>query len=162
MLARVHECDPELLRRLLSEELSTDEQSAVTGHLEECTKCCHTLETLAADDHWWSDASSFLGDADDSVAERPTRLQSEQPLSTVDSALGDIPLDFLDPPDTPAMLGRLGEYDILEPIGCGGMGVVLKGYDIELNRYVAVKVLAPHYATSAAARKRFGMRSCVV
>jgi serine/threonine-protein kinase len=35
------------------------------------------------------------------------------------------------------------------------MGVVLKGYDSKLNRFVAVKVLAPHYATSAAARKRF-------
>jgi len=35
------------------------------------------------------------------------------------------------------------------------MGVVLKGFDDELNRYVAVKVLAPYYASSAAARKRF-------
>ena len=35
------------------------------------------------------------------------------------------------------------------------MGVVLKGYDSRLNRFVAVKVLAPHYATSVAARKRF-------
>lgn len=155
MLARVHECDPELLQRLLSDELSADEQSVVTGHLEDCTKCCHTLETLAADDHWWSDASSFLSDSGDPLAGRPTRIRSEQPLSTVDWALGDIPLDFLDPPDTPAMLGRLGEYDILEPIGSGGMGIVLKGYDVELNRFVAVKVLAPHYATSAAARKRF-------
>lgn len=155
MLTRARQCDPELLRRLLSEELSADEQSAVTGHLETCTTCCQTLETLAADDDWWADASSFLGDADDSVAGRPTRVHAAQPLSSVDSAIGDIPLDFLDPPDTPAMLGRLGEYDILEPIGCGGMGVVLKGYDVELNRFVAVKVLAPHYATSAAARKRF-------
>ena len=53
------------------------------------------------------------------------------------------------------MLGMLGDYDIIEPIGCGGMGVVLKGYDSRLNRFVAVKVLAPHYTTSAAARKRF-------
>ena len=53
------------------------------------------------------------------------------------------------------MLGRLGEYEILEVIGRGGMGVVLKGYQRELNRYVAVKVMAPHYASSGAARKRF-------
>ena len=53
------------------------------------------------------------------------------------------------------MLGRLGEFEILELIGCGGMGIVLKGYDHELNRYVAVKVLHPHCATSAAARRRF-------
>lgn len=157
MVAGTHQCDPERLKRLLSNELSVAEQSAATGHLEECATCCQALETLAADDDWWADASSFLGGMEDSdtLASRPTRIDASQPLSSVDSAVGDIPLDFLDPPDTPAMLGRMGEYDILEPIGCGGMGVVLKGYDVELNRFVAVKVLAPHYATSAAARKRF-------
>jgi serine/threonine protein kinase len=77
------------------------------------------------------------------------------PLSTVESSVGKVPLDFLEPSDSPMMLGMLGDYDIIEPIGCGGMGVVLKGYDSKLNRFVAVKVLAPHYATSAAARKRF-------
>ena len=35
------------------------------------------------------------------------------------------------------------------------MGIVLKGFDRDLNRYVAIKVLAPHLATSAAARQRF-------
>ena len=53
------------------------------------------------------------------------------------------------------MLGRLGEYEIVEVIGRGGMGFVLKGFQKELHRYVAVKVLAPHLATSGAARRRF-------
>lgn len=53
------------------------------------------------------------------------------------------------------MLGRLGDYEILEVIGRGGMGIVLKGFQSELNRYVAVKVLAPHLALSGAARRRF-------
>ena len=54
-----------------------------------------------------------------------------------------------------AMLGRLGEFDVLEVIGRGGMGIVLKGYDHELNRWIAIKVLGPQYAENAAARKRF-------
>src|SRR5262249_23702679 len=33
--------------------------------------------------------------------------------------------------------------------------VVFKGFDAALNRYVAIKMLLPHLATSGAARKRF-------
>ncbi|MEZ6043778.1 MAG: serine/threonine-protein kinase [Planctomycetaceae bacterium] len=40
-------------------------------------------------------------------------------------------------------------------IGHGGNGIVLKGFQPELNRLVAVKVMAPHLAASAAARQRF-------
>ncbi len=52
-------------------------------------------------------------------------------------------------------IGRLGDIEIQDVIGHGGMGVVLKGYQPELKRLVAVKVLAPQLAVSAAARKRF-------
>lgn len=53
------------------------------------------------------------------------------------------------------MLGRYAGHEISGVIGCGGMGIVLKGFDSALNRYAAIKVLAPHYASSGAARQRF-------
>jgi hypothetical protein len=53
------------------------------------------------------------------------------------------------------MLGRLGGYEISGVVGTGGMGVVLKASDPSLDRVVAIKVLAPHLASSGAARKRF-------
>ena len=53
------------------------------------------------------------------------------------------------------VLGRLGGYDVLEIIGRGGMGVVLKGFDRELKRCVAIKVLSPHSGASSLAKKRF-------
>ena len=53
----------------------------------------------------------------------------------------------------PEMLGQIGRYAIEREIGSGGMGVVLKAYDAELNRTVAIKVLAPHLARSGAARQ---------
>jgi serine/threonine protein kinase len=36
---------------------------------------------------------------------------------------------------------RLGSYEILSPIGVGGMGEVYQTHDLHLNRDVAVKVL---------------------
>jgi hypothetical protein len=63
--------------------------------------------------------------------------------------------DILGPAEKPGSLGRLGHYDILEIVGSGGMGVVLRAFDDTLQRVVAVKVMASQLATNGAARKRF-------
>lgn len=64
-------------------------------------------------------------------------------------------LRFLAPPQQPGTLGRIHHYDVLELVGRGGMGLVLKAFDTRLQRLVAIKVMAPSLAISANARKRF-------
>ena len=50
---------------------------------------------------------------------------------------------------------RLGPYEILAPIGAGGMGEVYKATDTRLSRTVAIKVLPPHWAQNAEMKQRF-------
>jgi serine/threonine protein kinase len=64
-------------------------------------------------------------------------------------------LSFLSPTERPDSLGRLGHYEILENIGQGGMGIVLRAFDEKLQRVVAIKVMSPELAATSPPRKRF-------
>lgn len=50
---------------------------------------------------------------------------------------------------------RLEPYQILAPLGHGGMGEVYRATDTRLGRVVAIKVLPAHVADSAKRRQRF-------
>jgi eukaryotic-like serine/threonine-protein kinase len=50
---------------------------------------------------------------------------------------------------------RLGPYEVLSPLGAGGMGEVYRARDTRLEREVAVKVLAPELLADEGARKQF-------
>jgi len=59
---------------------------------------------------------------------------------------GDAPAQpthpFLSPPKRPGEIGRLGQYRVLKQLGQGGMGTVFLAEDINLERRVALKVIA--------------------
>ncbi|HZI94508.1 MAG TPA: protein kinase [Patescibacteria group bacterium] len=50
---------------------------------------------------------------------------------------------------------RLGPYEIVDPLGAGGMGEVYRAKDTRLGREVAVKVLPQHLSESPEVRARF-------
>ncbi len=55
---------------------------------------------------------------------------------------------------------RLGPYEILAPIGAGGMGEVYRAKDTRLNRTVAIKVLPSHLSPRPEMRERFEREAC--
>src|SRR6202022_3748524 len=50
---------------------------------------------------------------------------------------------------------RLGPYEILAPLGAGGMGEVYRARDTRLERTVAIKVLPDRLSSSPEGRQRF-------
>ena len=50
---------------------------------------------------------------------------------------------------------RLGPYEVLAPLGAGGMGEVYRARDTRLSREVAIKVLPAELASDAERLKRF-------
>ncbi len=50
---------------------------------------------------------------------------------------------------------KLGPYEILTPLGAGGMGEVYRARDTRLERTVAIKILPPHLSDDATLRQRF-------
>lgn len=127
----------------------------VARHLETCTHCQSRLAGLAADAEQWDETRHWLstGDVNDPVYAESleARERWKRPIAWNDAMAKSL----LSAASHPEMLGRIGRYDVERLIGSGGMGVVFKAYDTELNRPVAVKLLAPYLASSGAARSRF-------
>lgn len=157
-----------LLPRSLEEHLSEQEEQQVVEHLTVCESCRKALESMAGDVSAWNDIGQVL--SSESSGEhsrlRATRsmLLPQQSLSAFDDEQqqyspdvrpGDFFVDFLQPSQVRESLGRLGTIEIRQFIGQGAHGIVLKGFQEELHRLVAVKVMAPHLASVVAARKRF-------
>ncbi len=57
---------------------------------------------------------------------------------------------------------RLGRYEILEQIGRGGMAAVYRAHDVENDRFVAVKVVAPHLSEDPNFEQRFRLEARVL
>lgn len=138
-------CSHERLELALAGKLDAADESMLQLHLDDCELCAAEIERLAGGEQASREIAAML---------IPDELDDALPLRE-ECSTTDFVVDHLEPSDDAAVLGRLGGYDVLDIIGRGGMGVVLKGFDRELKRFVAIKALAPHLAHSALARKRF-------
>ena len=161
-MASTIECPtPTRLESLLHGDLPQPEQDSLTEHVEGCARCQHAIEALRAPGASWEELAPGL--AHETTQPEPLRAALEQ-AKALDSMATVAPtpagpraegLEFLEPSDQPGHLGRLAHYEVLQVVGQGGFGTVLKAFDEKLHRMVAIKVLAAAYSASGAARKRF-------
>jgi WD40 repeat protein len=140
----------ERLSRLLADDLPESEQSRLTAHVERCPECRGTLDAMAARSGLWKELPLLRDDELDTPAIDAPKGAAIDPADDE-----EVPLGLLEPADEPGQLGKLGPYDILRVVGRGGMGVVFQARDRALDRLVAIKVLTPSLASTAAARRRF-------
>jgi serine/threonine-protein kinase len=153
-----HCCTPHELQGLLDGTNVARHSQELESHLESCVDCREGLARLAAGSEWWEEAAAHLSSGDLVAGSRQNHdlMPTKRNASPLDNSNKSHAIHaHLRPAAHPEMMGRLGRFDIDSCIGHGGFGVVYKGHDPELNRAVAIKVLAPHLAASGVARKRF-------
>lgn len=156
----------------LLDQATAEATAVVRSHLEECDVCRAFLNGKSAADVPLLDTVfqstrlevSAEQDIEPSGSSAPNILEPSDPDFSF-SCVGDteqrsmLPLpgelDILDPPKKEGALGSLLKYDILGVRGVGGMGIVLQGYDRQLHRVVAIKLMSKRLTPSEKSLRRF-------
>ena len=155
--------EPGVIRDLLHGELPESEFEGLSEHFDSCAACCQQFDAEASDPEFFTDVAQQCNDTNEIKATAIDRLMRDipdqlssaaDPASVAEWSI-DAVAEFLEPSENREHLGRLGAYEVVEVIGRGGMGVVLRGIHTQLNRVVAIKVLAPEYSSNPNARRRF-------
>ncbi len=121
---------------------------------------------MAVEDRWqrlneiWQSALQLEPDRRAAFV-RQACAGEESLRSEVESLLGydENAGDFLEPPEPPqdsVLTGRsLADFQVLDKLGEGGMGVVYKARDVRLKRLVSIKLLGRRQLADAERRRRF-------
>lgn len=169
--------DSALLHVIRKGSTSPEQELEIAQHLEQCAQCRAVVEMLSLDDDSDSGTELSIGESEplpiplhveaklaelhQEVAEKDDDLAAADSLDAEHSehtkiGTGDgFVVELCQPSSHPDSIGRIGDYDLFERIGRGGMGVVYRGRDSRLGRDVALKLLKPKFAADGLFVERF-------
>jgi len=147
---------------MLGSDVRTPEHVALVEHVDSCSDCQREVSQLGSQSSAvTARLRSFVPErvAEVPFSDKPTRHTGSDPRAMDHTPSNrrtePLSLEFLTPSDMPNSLGRLGNFEVLDVIGRGGMGMVLKALDPVLQRPVAIKLLDPLLANDETSRLRF-------
>src|SRR5262245_53866721 len=134
---------------LLKGELPPAVGAALEIHLAECAACRQKLNALAGGNESWlkTKPTAATAIASPRLREAMDHLTPATKASVVELAKATAPQS--------ARPRQLGDYEILDELGRGGMGVVYRAKQVALNRTVALKVILAGQLASSREVRRF-------
>ena len=166
-------CQSNHLQSFLLGEASADQCAQIESHLSECVDCRDELQRRAASEDFWETAAETLGtpvsllpiaqvssyqiETGHAPSEQAITIDAspdaQRPPVTHSTLLRHL-RQWCDPPPKANSIGQIDKYSIQEIIGHGGMGVVLRAVDTQLDRTVAIKTLLQPAAVETSSRDR--------
>ena len=146
-------CPPKNKLKSLSLGLLSDDESGVLfEHLENCENCQQQIQVDdPADDTLINQikTSTTVESAVDFEDESECKIAGFRALAALGADPNEASNSALEFPD------QIGDYEIVRPLGRGGMGQVFLGRHTKLERPVAVKCIAGHRLLDDSAHERF-------
>lgn len=132
-------------------QLPEEQSDALIHHLGSCDSCQNELAQIdSSEDSLIAQLRSSTTDTEEDFANADgCRVAMTRALA----ALAMVP-DHVSP-DNALVPEKIGDYEIVRPLGHGGMGHVFLGKHMKLGRMVAIKLLADHRRWDQTMRERF-------